>query len=159
MRRLSGPPPIGLILGLAGLVLSLVSLCSCGSAGRYEGGQWEDTLDPQLPNVEYASVPLAEDRVGFMFAPDGVETPNGRAGIWNLSPSIVTSVEFRDAEGSIATYFTAVSPGETWESPLSLVPGTYLIVCRTPFWQYVRWFQFRYGVEAAVIDQGDVFFP
>jgi hypothetical protein len=128
-----------------------VFLASCGSAGSWDGGDWKDRVDP---NFEYASIAW---QIGI--PANAYPTPGGNAGVMNFGSAPLTSVEFRDANGTIATFQTFVQQTELWESPLSLPDGNYLVVARSSTWTYAKWWILTDGAEAVELDNGDVFFP
>ena len=138
-------------VALFALALAACGGGSPGSAGSWDGGDWRDRVDP---NWQYASVSYPQPLV-----PDGVATPTGNAGVLNYSPSFITSVEFRDAHGTIQTFVTGIEPGDLWESPLTLPEGNYLIVCHSGYWTYARWFHLMDGGEACELDNGEVWIP
>ena len=83
-------------------ILSIALLLSaCGGAGTYD-----ITDHLATPNVEWASVPHVEPLI-----PDGLPTPTGNVGLTNYSPNTVWSVEYRDAQGLIATMQAPLQAG------------------------------------------------
>ncbi len=129
------------------LALLSLALVACGGAGTYD-----ITDHLATPNIEWASVPHVEPLI-----PDGLPTPTGNAGLTNYSPNVVWNVEYRDANGLIASIPAYVLPGDVWESPLSLPDGDYLVIARTGSWTYARWAHITDGYEAPVISNSDVF--